>query len=124
MDPIKQIEEHKKRVAVMNGDCVELPEGATSLTLLQTVYRAPELPLPTRMRAAAIAIAYEHPKLAVTAIIDDGGFADRLDRAIARSYGPKVIEHSPQERKVELPPTGPRPTPLNAPFPTERHRRA
>jgi hypothetical protein len=56
----------------------------------------------------------------VTAII--GGFAERLDRAIARSYGPKVIEHAPAERR-ELPPTGPRPTPLNAPFATERQRR-
>jgi|SRR5436190_883183 hypothetical protein len=105
---------------------LELPEGATSLTLLQAVYRAPELPLPTRMRAAAIAIAYEHPKLAVTAIIGSDDLAERLDRAIARANGTasatKVIEASPV--REPLPPTGPRPTPLGAPFPTERHRRA
>jgi hypothetical protein len=105
------------------GEAFELPEGATSLTLLQVVYRSAALPLPTRMRAASIAIAYEHPKLAVTAIIDDGGFAERLDRALLRSAGPKVIEHAPQVREP-LPPTGPRPTPMSAPFPMERHRRA
>jgi hypothetical protein len=99
-----------------------LPPDATSLTLLRAVYRSAALPLPTRMRAAAMAIAYEHPKLAVTAILSDDSFAERLDRALARSAGPKVIEASPAPR--ELPPSGPRPTPLGAPFPMERHRRA
>jgi hypothetical protein len=106
-----------------DAEALELPEGGTSLTLLQAVYRAPELPLPTRMRAASIAIAYEHPKLAVTAILSDDSFAERLDRALARTAPPKVIEHAPQVREP-LPPTGPAPRPLSAPFPMERHRRA
>ena len=101
----------------------ELPPDGTSLTLLQVVYRSAALPLPTRMRAAAIAIPFEHPKLAVTAVIGSDDLAERLDRAIARTNGtPKVIEAAPIQR--ELPPTGPRPTPMSAPFPMERHRRA
>jgi len=37
------------------------------------------------MRAAAIAIEYELPRLAVTAQVNAGDFADQLERAIERS---------------------------------------
>ena len=60
-------------------------EGVTSLKFLQTIYRNPEVPLPVRMKAAAIAIEYELPRLAVTATVDGGVFAVQLDRAVARS---------------------------------------
>ena len=68
-------------------------EGVTSLKFLQTIYRNPEVPLPVRMKAAAIAIEYELPRLAVTATIDGGDFANQLERAIDRSR--KVIEAKP-----------------------------
>ncbi len=82
----------------------------TSLELLQKVYRDPALPLSTRMRAAAIAIPHEHPKLGVSVnIADDGTFAARLDKAIARSNGHaaklvegSVIEHDPMELRPGL----------------------
>jgi len=46
------------------------------------------------VRAAALAIAYESPKLAVTAHIAEDSFAERLERALARSgMTPKRIEH-------------------------------
>jgi hypothetical protein len=60
-------------------------EGVTSLRFLQTIYRNPEVPLPVRMRAAMAALQFEHPKLAVTANIESGDFADQLERAVKRS---------------------------------------
>jgi hypothetical protein len=70
----------------------------TSLELFQKVYRNPNLPLHTRMRAAIAAKDHEHPKLGVTVnVADDGSFAARLDQAIRRANGQKVIEHQPND---------------------------
>jgi hypothetical protein len=66
-------------------DEVVLPDSGTSLTLLQAIYRSATIPLMTRMRAAQAAIPIEHPKLAVTASIEVGDFADQLEQAIERS---------------------------------------
>jgi hypothetical protein len=38
-----------------------------------------------RLRAAIEAAPYVHPKLSATAIIQGGDFAERLERAVARS---------------------------------------
>ena len=81
-------------------------EPSSSLDFLQAVYRDAAMPLHTRMRAAMAALPFEHPKLAVTAIVDDdGSFAARLERAIARSQQtrtiPEVIEAVASEPKVE-----------------------
>ena len=65
--------------------------NATSLELLQQVYRNHSLPLSTRMRAAATALPFEHPKLSVIASFDGEDFADRMERATRRSSN--VIEH-------------------------------
>jgi hypothetical protein len=47
------------------------------------------------------ALQFEHPKLGVTAIIDGGDIAERrLDRAIARTNGGKLIE---QPKVIDAP---------------------
>jgi hypothetical protein len=68
----------------------------TALDYLQSIYRDPLQLTSVRLRAAALAIPFESPKLAVVGhIADDGSFAERLDRALSRS-GIKVIEHRPE----------------------------
>ena len=68
-------------------------EGVTSLKFLQTIYRNPEVPLPVRMKAAAIAIEYELPRLAVTATINSGDLAVQSSRAIEKQN--RMIETKP-----------------------------
>jgi hypothetical protein len=81
----------------MSGEPIFFGKEVTSLEFLQAVYRNNDLPLSVRMRAAAIAINFESPKLAVIGhVAEDGSFAERLDRALSRS-GMKVIEHLPNE---------------------------
>jgi hypothetical protein len=45
-----------------------------------------------RLRAATAALPHEHPKLAVTAMVNAGDFADQLERAVERS---RMIEAKP-----------------------------
>jgi hypothetical protein len=92
-DPSAAIEAPQKRVEELNGERFKLEEGATSLNLLQAIYRSPLVALSTRMRAAIAAIQFEHPKLAVTATVEAGDFADRLERALKRSS--EVLEAVP-----------------------------
>jgi len=63
------------------------------LEFLQAVYQNNDLPLSVRMRAAKEALPYEYPRLAmISHMAEDGTFAERLERALARS-SVKVIEH-------------------------------
>jgi hypothetical protein len=62
------------------------------------------------MKAASIAIEYERPTLKATAIIQGGDFASRLEKAIERSNGGRLIEAKP----VEHPPSELRPGPTTA----------
>ena len=75
---------------ICDEDSIELPPGALSLEFLQTIYRSAAQPMARRMKAASIAIQYESPKLAVTAVVNDQSIVAQLHRAIQRSA--KVIE--------------------------------
>ena len=66
-------------------EAIEVAPDGTSLDLLRAIYRRADLPLSTRMRAAAAALPHEHPKLAVTTVVNAGDFADQLERAVERS---------------------------------------
>jgi hypothetical protein len=83
----------------------ELPNSGSSLDFLQAVYRCDGLPLSTRMRAATAALPFEHPKLAVTAVVSDASFSARLERAVLRSQASRsemrVIEHQTSEDNPE-----------------------
>jgi len=92
------------------------PLPTSSLAYLQSVYRDTALPIGTRMRAAGMALPFEHPKLSVVAALKpNDGLAERLERAIARSlqngsFAPRVIEgvavEVPQGEPVRVPEPG------------------
>jgi hypothetical protein len=87
---------------LVDDDSIELPSGASSLAFLQAIYRSKEQPMMRRMKAAIAALPYEHPKLAVTAVLDSrDSFAAQLEGAIARSR--KVLELHAAELAPPLP---------------------
>lgn len=67
------------------------PVPANALGFLQSIYRNPLQPLPVRIRCAVEALPFESPKLSATAVLTAEDFADRLEKAIARS-GVKMID--------------------------------
>ena len=82
---------------------LELAPDEASLDFLQKVYRSSRQPLSVRMRAAAIALPFESPKLTAVATSNMNGehFAAMLERAILRSREPlKQIEHRPNDGPV------------------------
>jgi hypothetical protein len=86
---LDRIEEREK----MEGQ-IQLSTSATSLDFLQAIYRDPTQPIQQRMRAAATAPPFEHPKLAVTAQVTENNLAERLMRAIEATQ--KVINRPVQ----------------------------
>ena len=65
------------------------PDEASSqkldaLRYLQMIYRDPQLSTAVRMRAAGLALPFESPKLAVTAMVSEQDFATVLDRRLKR----------------------------------------
>ena len=87
----------------------EVPEGETSLQLLQAIYRNKRQPLNVRVRCAIEALPFENPKVSAVAISHMNGqdFASALERAIERSKQPlplpsPVIEHEPPVSAEDL----------------------
>jgi hypothetical protein len=85
----------------------EAPAGESALALLQAVYRDPRQPLSVRMRAAIEALLFESPKLTATAVLTREDFAERLERATARSLAAKLnlIEAESIRSVKKRPPT-------------------
>ncbi len=54
------------------------------LNFLKAVYMDAKLPLSVRMRAAIEILPFTHPKLAVTAMVNEQDFATLLDRRLKR----------------------------------------
>jgi hypothetical protein len=67
------------------------PAPANALDFLQSIYRNPLQPLSVRIRCAVEALPFESPKLSATTVLTAEDFAERLEKAIARS-GVKMID--------------------------------
>ena len=84
-----------------------------ALRYLQMIYRDPQLSTAVRMRAAGLALPFESPKLAVTAVVSEQDFATVLDRRLKRIEEMKLnaIEATPvidgEKVDVRLPPAVP-----------------
>jgi hypothetical protein len=65
-----------------------------ALSYLQLIYRDPALSTAVRMRAAAFAIPYESPKLIATAVMNEGSFAELLDRRLERMKQMQLLENN------------------------------
>ena len=83
---------------------LDLGPTASSLDLLQAVYRDPSIALTTRMRAAMACLPHEVPKLAVTAQVTDMGVAELLDRRLKRLEEKKLIEATNGAKVIDAKP--------------------
>src|SRR5215468_3100083 len=115
----------------LQSENVEIGPNDISLDLLRTVYRANHLPLTTRMRAAISALPHEVPKLIATAVMNEGSFADLLERRLKRIEQQKLLEKtinveptvSETVIEPEPQPSPPMPAPLNRIYDKRRYRR-
>jgi transposase len=72
-------------------------ERATSLDFHRAVYRNPSLPISTRQRSAIAALQFEHPKLAVHALIDEKSLTAWNEQS-AEQQGLSMAMRQPTER--------------------------
>jgi hypothetical protein len=110
-------------ITVMKEETTEIiaPFSGSALDYFQSIYRDASQEQHTRMRAAALAIAYESPKLMATAIMEEKSFANLLDRARLRSEKVRVIEARPLAEPKEA--AKPEIKPYLPTVPDRRYRR-
>ena len=105
---LSPLEELKSFYPEIEDDPIHLGPDGRAHDVLIAIYRNPRMPWRARMQAARDAIAYESPKLAVTASVPlDESFAALLDRARKRSEKVRVIEARPEPERpstVEIKP--------------------
>jgi hypothetical protein len=97
-----------RRVAAPQADEIGAARDATSLQVMQAIYRNPTQPISRRMRVAMAALPFEHPKLSVTAALDGSGFAEEM-KAIARAMafgGSTSAETTATDHTFEHDPSG------------------
>jgi hypothetical protein len=82
----------------------EGPSAQTALQLMQAIYRDPAQPQHTRIKCAAVAIAYESAKLSVSMAVNHRGMGDMIDRAHAKHLEARRLE---PESPVASAPTAP-----------------
>ena len=101
-------------------EAIDLGPNATALDLLQTVYRDPAQELHTRIKCAMACLPFQSPKLIATAVMNEGSFADLLDRRVAHyqklQNEMKLIEAQPTKLEQPAPEPEPRPKPTPAPL--------
>jgi hypothetical protein len=106
-DPIEAIAAQRRHVDELNERALALPSDAMSLDLLQAIYRSAKQPLPVRMRAAALALPHEFPKLqaVISADVLEQAFGNRLERARLRTIEgiPPREGPTPQPRALPRP---------------------
>jgi hypothetical protein len=77
------------------------------LNFLKAVYMDAKLPLSVRMRAAIELLPFTHPKLAVTALVNEQDFATLLDRRLKRIEAmngkPQTIDQTIEAKPPPLP---------------------
>ena len=74
-----------------DDEVIVLLPGETSLHFLQKIYRSPRQPIARRMRAAALALQHEHPKLGAIATTSLPAHDFAVMCAIARSGKAKAL---------------------------------
>jgi hypothetical protein len=119
-NPVSLIEAHQQRVDKMNGELAFPPNGM-SIDLLRAVYRSNSIPLPVRMRAAIAALPHETPRLQVSALVSEQGFAELLDKRLKRIAQMEAMNGKPQTQVIEA-----KPQPeveVKAPLPRSNDRR-
>jgi hypothetical protein len=89
---VQLVEEEKEKMPTgMELMLVEVREPEpelsrqSALEYLQSIYRNPLVPVPVRMRAAAMALPHESPRLSAVANISPEEFSSRLEAAILRT---------------------------------------
>jgi hypothetical protein len=107
------LKEQQARLDWLNGEGLIVANDASPLDFLMAIYRDPQQPMSRRLRAASDAAQYVHKQLKAMAIVNNGDFAERLDRARERSdrvmkvIQARPIEHRPEPEKpatVEIKP--------------------
>jgi hypothetical protein len=108
---------------------VEIGPNGTSLDLLQIIYRSPAVDLPIRIRCAMACLPFEHPRLAVTAVINEQSFAEVLERRLQHlkqiENGNGGVQAMEQAKLIEAKPVngGNADARLPPPIPDRRFRR-